>query len=79
MWLFVANFLASEPLFLRSGHGQVTMFLSISPKQTLFSDKKEQGRKAQLSPSEFLVLGKRRQISDGSSLKDGSPDTVQLS
>lgn len=64
---------------LQSGHGQVTMFLSISPKQTLFSDKSEQGRKAQLSPSEFPVLGKRRQISDGSSLKDGSPDTAQLS
>ena len=26
-WLVVAEFLVSDPLFLRSGHGQVTMFL----------------------------------------------------
>ena len=27
MWLVVANFLVSDPLFLRSGHVLVTMFL----------------------------------------------------
>ena len=26
-WLVVANFLASDPLFLRSDHGQITIFL----------------------------------------------------
>ena len=26
-WLVVADFLGSDPLLLRSGHGQVTMFL----------------------------------------------------
>ena len=26
-WLAVANFLVSDPLFLRPGHGQIRMFL----------------------------------------------------
>ena len=34
--LFIANYLVSDPLFLKSGHGQVTMFLYISTKQMLF-------------------------------------------
>ena len=43
----------------------------------LFSDKREQGPKAQLSPSEVPVLEKRRQISVGSSLPARSPDPAQ--
>ena len=43
------------------------MSLQISIKQMLFSDKKGQGPKAQVSPSRVLVLGKRRQISAGGS------------
>ena len=31
-WLFVANFLVSDPLLLKSSHGQVTMFLQIFAK-----------------------------------------------
>ena len=32
MWLVVANFLVSDPLSLKSGHGLVMMFLSVSTK-----------------------------------------------
>ena len=48
-WLVVAHFLVLDPLFLRSGHGQVMMFLSTSTKTDviLCSDKKGQGPKAQ--------------------------------
>ena len=55
------------------------MFLQISIRQMLFSDKKGQGPKAQLSPSRVLVLGKRRQISAGGSRRARSPDSAQLS
>ena len=56
-----------------------TMSLQISIRQMLFSDKKGQGTKAQLSPSRVLVLGKRRQISAGGSRRARSPDSAQLS
>ena len=55
-----------------------TMFLQISIRQMLVSDKKGQGPKAQLSPSRVLVLGKRRQISAGGSRRARSPDSAQL-
>ena len=44
----VANFLVSDPLFLKSGHSQVMMFLETSTKTNviLCSDKKGQGPKA---------------------------------
>ena len=78
MWLVVANFLVSEPLFLRSGNT-----VPVNRHQTnviLCPDKKGQGPKAQLSPSEVLpVLAKRREISVGSFLRARSPDPVQLS
>ena len=45
----------------------------------LCSDKKGQGPKAQLTPSEVQVLAKRRQISVGDSLRARSPDPAQLS
>ena len=40
----------------------------------LYSDKKEPGPKAQLSPSEAQVLAKRRQVSAGRSLRARPPD-----
>ena len=52
----------SDPLFLRSGHDQVTIFLltSTKTKVILCSDKRGQGPEAQLSPSEVQALAKRR-------------------
>ena len=48
VWLVVANFLMSDPLFLKSGHNQVTMFLKTSTRTNIIlcSDKKGQGPKA---------------------------------
>lgn len=58
MWSVVANFLMSDPLFLRLSYGQVRMFLYISTKQMLFSVLAS--FKVQLSLSRVLVLAKRR-------------------
>ena len=49
IWLVVANFLVSEPLFLRSGNN-VPINLH-QTNVTFCSDKKGEGPKAQLSPS----------------------------
>ena len=59
-WLVVAGFLASDPLFLRSGHGPVTMLLEASTKTNviLCSDKEGQSPVVQLLPSE--AQAKRR-------------------
>ena len=48
VWLVVANFLVSDPLFLKSGHNQVMMFLETSTRTNIIlcSDKKGQGPKA---------------------------------
>ena len=43
------------------------------------SDKKGQGPKTKLSPSEVQGPAKRKQISAGGSLRARSPDTAQLS
>ena len=37
VWLVIADFSVSDALFLRSGHGQVMMFLQISTRWMLFS------------------------------------------
>ena len=50
VWLVVKNFLVSDPLFLRSGH-DIPVNLH-QTNVTLCSDKKRQGPKTQLSPSE---------------------------
>lgn len=59
-WLVVASFLASDPLFLRSGQGPVTRLLEASTKTNVIfcSDKEGQSPKAQLLPSE--AQAKRR-------------------
>ena len=72
MCVVVANFLVSDPLFLRSGHGSCKP----PPKKKnviLCSEKKGQGPKAQLSPCEVQVLAKGKQVSVGSSLSARSP------
>ena len=58
----VANFLVSDPLFLKSDHNQVTMFLETSTKTNIIlcSDKKGQVSKFQLSPSKAQALANRR-------------------
>ena len=62
VWLVDADFLISDPVFLRLGHGQVMIFLQITTKTNaiLCYDKKGQGPKAQLSPFEVQALAKRR-------------------
>ena len=61
-WLVVANFLISDPVFLRLSHGEVMIFLQITTKTNaiLFYDKKGQGPKAQLSPFEVQAVAKQR-------------------
>ena len=60
--MVVANFLVLDPLLKGLGHSQVMMF----PRPEI-----------QLSPSEVLVLAKRRLISAGSSLRAKSPKSAQ--
>lgn len=62
MCLVVANFLVSDPVFLRLGHGQVMILLQITTKTNAFLcyDKIGQGPKAQLSPFEVQALAKWR-------------------
>ena len=63
MWLVVANFLASDLLFLRSSWSGNDVLINLYHTNiTVFSDKKGQGPKAQLLLSEVQVLAKRIQV-----------------
>ena len=57
MWLVVANFLASDPLFLRSSWSGNNALINLYHINIIvFSDKKGQGPKAQLLLSEVQLL-----------------------
>ena len=79
--LVVANFLVLGPLLkgLGSWSGKDVPINLYQTNAILPADKKGWGPKIQLSPSEVLVLARRRQISAGSSLRAKSPKSSQLS
>ena len=69
MWLVVANFLASDLLFLRSSWSGNDVLINLYHMNIIvFPDKKGQGPKAQLLLSEAQVLAKRIQVTSPGSI-----------
>ena len=79
--MVVANFLVLDPLQkgLGSWSGNDVPINLYQTNVILCADKKGWGPEIQLSPSEVLVLARRKQISVGSSLRAKSPKSSQLS